>query len=627
MENPYGYDDGEGLNSMLAGVVSPASAAQLVGPPPDSPPQTAPGQTTPQTGTLARPPQHSIAKNLDTPQGRAQYSGVSRPANGGYVTSTAVPAQEGVKPAIQQAQPMQPASVQPGQAIQPAQVNPDPGGFARPGGTSPAMPVLPQTGPQQVKGPSQLDLDQSKLANLTNSGSGVSQIQNPFLRGLARVGDIAGSILAPGVAAAIPGTTLHHQQLLGQQQQIVGNELSQQQVAAQTADVQSQSAERTAKAASEQPFTVSAADAAAVGLPDLEGASMRRSDYGKLPLQGLKNQGTAAVADTRAEAMDDSTAMRSGMKPTTDDKGNKTYVADEDSPIYQSKQAQAKAAQATAELKQAGNDPSSPAYQLALKKAQTASSNANAANIRANAYALNANVGNLGVDNQGKAVNGINTLHGAPMGTRVAPQAAKAMGNIAKFQDVYSSIDNANAAIDDGAKSGAKFNTAKMAEALSDPKTTSAQWLAGKVNTTLTPQEQNIVITTKALHEQIMAMRGAIGSGGVSDTQANRLIAQLPSATTPDMNYARRQLATVRGQLDRLQAGLPGVNNGPTVQQPLAPAKPTSPGGVPKGIPSAQPPQGQIPPAAAKQLQEGKLHTFNNGQQWTLKNGQPVRVQ
>lgn len=36
---------------------------------------------------------------------------------------------------------------------------------------------------------------------------------------------------------------------------------------------------------------------------------------------------------------------------------------------------------------------------------------------------------------------------------------------------------------------------------------------------------------------------------------------------------------------------------------------------------------GTLPPAAAAALQEGKLTQFRNGQVWTLKNGQPVRVQ
>lgn len=37
-------------------------------------------------------------------------------------------------------------------------------------------------------------------------------------------------------------------------------------------------------------------------------------------------------------------------------------------------------------------------------------------------------------------------------------------------------------------------------------------------------------------------------------------------------------------------------------------------------------PQTELPPAALKQLAEGQVTTFNNGQQWTLRNGKPVRI-
>lgn len=49
---------------------------------------------------------------------------------------------------------------------------------------------------------------------LLRTGAGVSQIRNPFLRGLARVGDVAGTIMFPRAMEAIPGTTLHHEQLV-----------------------------------------------------------------------------------------------------------------------------------------------------------------------------------------------------------------------------------------------------------------------------------------------------------------------------------------------------------------------------------------------------------------------------
>ena len=666
------YDPGDDEKRALAGIISPAPAAQLVGPPPDAAPPTQPGVSTQRTGNLAAPPQHSIAKNLDTAEGRAQYSGASnvgtvktgvfnpqygavgqaaQPVRPAQPTQFALPqpsqssrplqpAQSGLQPAYQPGVPLATQQATRMQAYQsgpgPAQYaasqspastdmqNPDPTASLRPGGSNPTAgttPLMPATAQQQVNPPSQLDSDQARLNQLKSQGSGISQIGNRFGKAAATAGDIALRLLAPGIEPFIPGTEGHHQMLVGQQEGLVGNDQAQAQQAAQTADVNSQAAERNAKAAGTYPVTVTPEMAAKN--PDLVvGQQVRPQD-----LAGItKASTTGRLRNQGIQQRDIDEAPSKGMKAVDDEDnpGQKKLVEDPDNPVYQLKQAQGRLDQANADFAAAKNDPTSFAGKVAMAKIQAENSATSVAKIRALAYMGNYKMHAQGVDLNNNPLNAIGMVGGAPVGTSIMPQAAKAMGNVAKFQDIYSSIDNANSAIDMGDKAGAKFNTAAMTEALSDPKTTSGQWLAGKVNTTLNPLEQNIVITTKALREQLNAMRSSIG-GGVSDTQVNRLVDQLPSATTPDMAYARKQLATVRGQLDRLQSGLPGVNNGPTLQPAGAPANPTVPGGVPKAIPKAQPTV-EIPPAAAKQLQEGKVHTFNNGQKWTLQAGKPVRV-
>jgi hypothetical protein len=184
--------------------------------------------------------------------------------------------------------------------------NPDPNASLRPGGMSPVAPAVAPANPgqspiglQPVQGPSALDQAQAKLTQMTNSGSGVSQIQNPFLRGLARVGDVAGSILAPGVAAAIPGTTLHHQQLLGQQQGIVSNDQAQLQAAAQRANTLSQMNERDAmgrrydaQANLYNPEPMSAGQAQALGHPEWEGLKLDARDAERLVGGAARNDTT-----------------------------------------------------------------------------------------------------------------------------------------------------------------------------------------------------------------------------------------------------------------------------------------------------------------------------------------------
>lgn len=71
-----------------------------------------------------------------------------------------------------------------------------------------AITALPSSRQPQVQSQAQADLgaDQAKLRDL-QKGPGLNKIGNPFLRGLARVGDIAAPFLLGTGAIAIPGTT------------------------------------------------------------------------------------------------------------------------------------------------------------------------------------------------------------------------------------------------------------------------------------------------------------------------------------------------------------------------------------------------------------------------------------
>ena len=63
-----------------------------------------------------------------------------------------------------------------------------------------------------------LQTDQAELTRLQKTGSGASQIKNPWLRTIARIGDAAGTVLAPGVMAVTPGSTVHNWTLQNLQQ-------------------------------------------------------------------------------------------------------------------------------------------------------------------------------------------------------------------------------------------------------------------------------------------------------------------------------------------------------------------------------------------------------------------------
>lgn len=106
--------------------------------------------------------------------------------------------------------------------------------LVKPLGPSPAPAAPAATAAPLVRTPAAPDIHQQKLEKFEKEGSGISQIHNPFIRGLARVGDVAGSILAPGAMAMIPGTTLHNRQLINTEQQHLNEETKRSHEQAQT---------------------------------------------------------------------------------------------------------------------------------------------------------------------------------------------------------------------------------------------------------------------------------------------------------------------------------------------------------------------------------------------------------
>lgn len=173
---------------------------------------------------------------------------------------------------------------------------------------APAMPnvVMDRSTPSSPATPeAQVLRDQTKLSDLRTSGAGVAQIHNPFLRGLARTTDIVGSVFAPGLATAIPGTTLHHNLLLNQAQQNLANDQATQQRQQQVEDEKAQERQRQAQADkydsqadSMAPIMLSVDQAKALGHPELAGTQTTMRDYAR-NLASAGHDSTSAANNTR----------------------------------------------------------------------------------------------------------------------------------------------------------------------------------------------------------------------------------------------------------------------------------------------------------------------------------------
>ena len=97
--------------------------------------------------------------------------------------------------------------------------------------------------------------DENERGRLLQTGSGISQIKNPLLRGLATAGNVIGSVTAPGLMRVIPGTEEHHELLLGQVNKELGSDVDTRQKEALTAEQQAEVPLREAQteAAKEAP--------------------------------------------------------------------------------------------------------------------------------------------------------------------------------------------------------------------------------------------------------------------------------------------------------------------------------------------------------------------------------------
>lgn len=139
-----------------------------------------------------------------------------------------------------------------------------------------ASPLALPTGAAPIvsKIPTQLETLQTKRNADVNAGSGVDQISNPFLRGLARVGDVTASVFAPGIARSIPGTTLHHEMLLGRENAKINQLQAEQKDQAGIAESGARAAQDTANAAHLNAETPEVAPNAASNR-NLQGAEAR----------------------------------------------------------------------------------------------------------------------------------------------------------------------------------------------------------------------------------------------------------------------------------------------------------------------------------------------------------------
>jgi hypothetical protein len=137
---------------------------------------------------------------------------------------------------------------------------------------------------------------------------------------------------------------------------------------------------------------------------------------------------------------------------------------------------------------------------------------------------------------------------------------------VAQFNDVLGATDAIEQAATALVNAGGKLNSPSVAAALADPDTTAGQWAQGAfANSGLSPVERNYVIQVKGFRENLQSLRKSAG-GGISDAQVEKLMQMAPGASTPDLDYLKRQTGQIKALRARLAKGVSTAKGGLAVQ-------------------------------------------------------------
>lgn len=184
-----------------------------------------------------------------------------------------------------------------------------------------------------------------------------------------------------------------------------------------------------------------------------------------------------------------------------------------------------------------------------------------------------------------------------------AGEGSKALNKTALVEDIRGTIIDARTALQAMPEFSAP-QAAQIALMLKhrDPRSAFSNFMASRWGQTLSPEQQDYLVSLTQLIENAMAMRSVLGAGQGSEDLRAAISATIPSARTPSKAFAAKQLDAFERVLNRLSRGIPNV--------PLAP---------PSGPIQAQGANNALPAG----LPQGT--TDNGDGTYTLPNGKRVR--
>jgi hypothetical protein len=147
--------------------------------------------------------------------------------------------------------------------------------------------------------------------------------------------------------------------------------------------------------------------------------------------------------------------------------------------------------------------------------------------------------------------------------------AAKVEAQRAVFRDLHYTADQLADAVkglgDEGFDATSRAQIAAVLRD-NDPYSALSTFLASSAAETLNDAQINFVTASVAATEGAMMLRQVGSMGNASDMLRSAIIKMIPSAGTPSMKYANRQLELYTGQINRLEKGVPKIPQAPDAQ-------------------------------------------------------------
>jgi hypothetical protein len=466
--------------------------------------------------------------------------------------------------------------------------------------------------------------DQSELNRLISTGSGIHQIKNPFLKGLAAVGDVAGATMFPGMERIIPGTYGHHGMLVNTQEGMIKGDLANSEQNARTGQI-NEAAQNQANESVNKPNEL------AVWMKQNPGKQI--SEYW--------NQKAASMKLTPQQA-----AMRYYMTPSEEGGGGLTpaealiQVQKDIAGVKPPNAAQQEQEFQNILAKALGPNPSpkvtsdikslfgvianSPDLTADEKKKAFAhltsktspATQGNLAEIRTGGLlqrgltpAIDTTTGQLTL------ITALDNIHN-PGKFIPASQGDKSMTRESVFSDIKMNSGMAREAINNLKKPFSTEQRGQLAMALSssDPAHAWDAFWHSSIADTLTPDQVDYVTSIASIQENAMALRSVQGLGQGSDELRSAIRKMVPSGETPNPQFGNRQLDIFDAIVSRLESGVPksGVN------KPNFPEVPKTKAENQTSVPAVQP-----PPELLKTTPEGHYVTSPDGKlTWQKVNGQ-----